>query len=107
MPDFSGTTLILYNRSGTADTDKNGLTPDEGDPMPYFNYHAAAKRLLRAGKLRDFRIVAHYHGISPALLLYFDDPDRPVMPIREHRFDEYLSLIAALYPPREAGENVD
>lgn len=72
--------------------------------MPYFNYHAAAKRLLRAGKLRDFRIAAHYHGISPALLLYFDDPDRPVMPIREHRFDEYLSLIAALYPPYTAEE---
>lgn len=72
--------------------------------MPYYNYHATAQRLLRAGKLRDWQIVEHYRGISPALLLFFDDPRHPVMPIREHRFDEYFSLIASLYPPDTAGE---
>lgn len=66
--------------------------------MPYFNYHATARRLLREGKLRDLRVVEEYHGISPALLLYFDDPDHPVMPIREHRFDAYFALIHTLYP---------
>lgn len=72
--------------------------------MPYFNYHATAQHLLRAGKLRDLRVVERYHGISPALLLYFDDDAHPVMPIREHRFDEYFSLIASLYPPDTTGE---
>lgn len=72
--------------------------------MPYFNYHATAQHLLRAGKLRDLRVVERYHGISPALLLYFDDAAHPVMPIREHRFDEYFSLIASLYPPDAAQE---
>ena len=86
-PDFSGATLLLHNRHGSADTEKNGLTPGGRDTMPYFSYHATARRLIRAGKLRDFRIVEHYRGISPALLLYFDDPARPVMPNREQRFD--------------------
>lgn len=72
--------------------------------MPYFNYHATAQHLLRAGKLRDLRVVERYRGISPALLLYFDDAAHPVMPIREHRFDEYFSLIASLYPPETTGE---
>ena len=62
--------------------------------MPYFNYHATAKRLIRKGRLCGFRFVEEYHGIRPALLLFFDDPSHPVMPIREHRFDEYLPLIA-------------
>lgn len=67
--------------------------------MPYFNYHATVRRLLRENKLTGMRLVENYHGISPALLLFFDDPRHPVMPIREHRFDEYFSLIASLYPP--------
>lgn len=75
----------------------------KGDDMPYFNYHATVKRLIREGKLRDLRIVGHYHGISPALLLYFDDADHPVMPIREHRFDEYFTLIHTQYPPDAPG----
>ena len=62
--------------------------------MPYFNYHATAKRLIREGRLTGFRFVPEYRGISPALLLFFDDPRHPVMPIREHRFSEYLTLLS-------------
>ena len=61
--------------------------------MAYFSYHATAKRLIAEGKLRSFRIVEEYHGISPALLLLFDDPKHPVMPIREERFPEYLPIL--------------
>lgn len=59
----------------------------------YFNYHATAKRLIAEGRLTDYRIVEQYHGIAPALLLFFDDPKRPVMPIRESHWEEYLPLI--------------
>ncbi len=62
--------------------------------MPYFNYHATAKRLIREGKLISFRIVEEYNGISPAMVLFFDDPAHPVMPIREAHFAEYLSLLS-------------
>ncbi len=61
--------------------------------MPYFNYHATAKRLIAEGRLLGYRIVDDYRGIRPALLLFFEDARHPVMPIREHRFDEYLGLL--------------
>lgn len=61
--------------------------------MAYFNYHATAKRLIREGKLISWRIVESYNGISPAMVLFFDDPVHPVMPIREARFAEYINLL--------------
>ena len=64
--------------------------------MAYFNYHATAKRLIREGKLRGYVVVEKYKNISPALLLFFDDTRHPVMPIREHRWEEYRELIVRL-----------
>ena len=61
--------------------------------MAYFPYHAVARRLIAEGKLIGYRIVPKYHGIAPALLLFFEDTRHPVMPIRAHRFDEYFPLI--------------
>lgn len=61
--------------------------------MPYFNYHARAKKLIKDGKLKSYLFVEEYNGISPALLLFFDDLRHPIMPIREHRFDEYKELL--------------
>ena len=63
--------------------------------MGYFSYHAMVRRLIREGRLQGYRIVPVYRGISPALLLFFDDARRPVLPIREHKFDEYLPLLRA------------
>ncbi len=65
----------------------------EVNSLAYFNYHATAKRLIRQGKLRDFYFTADYRGITPALVLIFDDFDHPVMPIRQHRWNEYLPLL--------------
>ncbi len=59
--------------------------------MAYFNYHAKAKNLIAQGHLTDYKIVDNWNGISPALVLYFDN-NRPV-PIREHKWDEYMLLI--------------
>ena len=59
--------------------------------MAYFNYHAKAQNLIKSGHLVKFEIVQKWNSISPALFLYFDN-NKP-MPIREHRFDEYLRLL--------------
>ena len=59
--------------------------------MSYFNYHAKAKRLIREGHLMGFEFREEYHGIKPVLLLFFDNGT--CMPIREHKFEEYLKMI--------------
>ena len=59
--------------------------------MTYFNYHAKAKRKISEGKLIKYEIVENWNGIKPALVLYFSDC--PPMPIREHKFDEYINII--------------
>lgn len=59
--------------------------------MGYFNYHAKAKKLIHDGELVNFEFVNSYHGISPALVLYFNN-HKP-MPIREYRWHEYYELI--------------
>lgn len=62
--------------------------------MPYFNYHAKIKKLLRENKLIFYEIVDDYHGIKPALVLYFSSGE--VYPIREHKFSEYLQILSEL-----------
>lgn len=61
--------------------------------MPYFNYHANARRLIADGKLTGYIFVEKYRNISPALILMFNDEKHPIIPIREHRFDEYLKIL--------------
>ena len=60
----------------------------------YYSYHAAVKKRISAGLLQGFMIVESYHGIRPAMLLLFEDPVRPVMPIRVERWADYLPLLA-------------
>ena len=59
--------------------------------MAYFNYHAKAQGLIKNGHCVKAEIVEKYKDISPALILYFDNHIQ--MPIRLHRFDEYLDLL--------------
>lgn len=61
--------------------------------MPYFNYHATAKKLIAEGKLIRYYVTERHGHISPALVLLFDDEKHPIMPIREHRWEEYLPLL--------------
>lgn len=61
--------------------------------MSYFNYHGTAKRLISEGKLTGYYFTEKHPSFSPALVLLFDDPKHPVMPIREYRFSEYLPLL--------------
>ena len=68
-------------------------TKNGGMKMPYFNYHATAKRLIAEGRLIGYRFVENYRSISPALLLFFDDQRHPVMPIRAERWEEYENYL--------------
>ena len=61
--------------------------------MGYFNYHATAKRLIRDGKLVEYRFVPEYNGIKDVLLLVFNDERHPFMPIRKNRWREYFNLL--------------
>lgn len=61
--------------------------------MAYFNYHAKIKNLIKNGKLIGFKFVDEYNGIHPALLLFFRDTTHAIMPVRAHKFDEYLKIL--------------
>ncbi|MBE6729991.1 MAG: thermostable hemolysin delta-VPH [Ruminococcaceae bacterium] len=61
--------------------------------MPYFNYHAAAKHLISMGKLKEYYYTEKYGNITPALILVFDDIKHPIMPIRRHRWEEYILIL--------------
>jgi len=58
----------------------------------YFNYHAKVKRLIESGRATGYIFCKEYKKISPCLLIFFDD-ERP-MPIRQHKFEEYMFLLA-------------
>lgn len=61
--------------------------------MSYFNYHATIKRLIKDGKLISYHYQKNYNGISPALVLLFNDSRHPVMVVRQHRFLEYENIL--------------
>jgi len=62
----------------------------------YYNYHAKAKQLISEGHLAGYEYVDSYNGISPCLLLFFDN-HKP-MPIRDYRWNEYIPLISSATP---------
>lgn len=57
----------------------------------YYSYHNEAKKLIKEGHLIDFYFAKKYNYIKPALVLVFDN--HIPMPIREHKWQEYLIYI--------------
>ena len=57
----------------------------------YFNYHSKVKKIIDEDIVVKIEIVDEYHGIKPAMILYFKN--HPPMPIREHKWDEYISIL--------------
>lgn len=57
----------------------------------YFNYHAKVKRLIKEGEVVKIEFFKSYNKISPAMVIYFKN--NPPMPIREHKWEEYLKLL--------------
>ena len=44
--------------------------------MPYFNYHAKCKNLIKSNHLIGVTIFKSYRHISPAMVLYFDNAQK-------------------------------
>jgi len=61
--------------------------------MPYFNYHATIKKLIKEGKLIGYYFTQKHNSISPALVLIFNDSTHPVMPVRKEKWEMYLPLL--------------
>lgn len=61
--------------------------------MAYYNYHATIRRLIKENKLISYHYEQNYNGISPALVLLFNDNRHPVMPVREYRWHEYQKIL--------------
>lgn len=61
--------------------------------MGYYNYHGMIKRRLRSGESCSVEIKEAYNGISPAIIIIFNDR---VYPIREYRFEEYFAIFQEL-----------
>ena len=61
--------------------------------MAYFNYHATIKKLINQNKLIGYYFTNKHNNISPALVFVFDDIKHLLMPIRKHRWNEYLPLL--------------
>lgn len=61
--------------------------------MGYYNYHAMLKRRLRSGESFSVEINETYKGITPAMIIIFNDR---VYPIREYRFEEYFAVFEEL-----------
>ena len=59
--------------------------------MSYFNYHARAKKLIKEGFFKEYKIVEEYNGIKPAMVLFFKN-SRPI-PIRKNKWGEYKQII--------------
>lgn len=59
----------------------------------YFSYHNKAKQLIKEDKLIAWYFTKKHNSISPALVLIFADYKHHKMPIREYKWNEYLSIL--------------
>ncbi|AOW08790.1 hypothetical protein EM308_04315 [Flavobacterium gilvum] len=57
-----------------------------------YPYHNKIKSRIANNELVHFEFVEKYKNISPCLLLYFRT-EPFIRPIREHRFEEYNTLL--------------
>lgn len=57
----------------------------------YFNYHHKVKKAIETDQITKIEIVDNWNGISPAMVIHFKN--NAPMPIREHKWDEYIKFI--------------
>lgn len=60
-----------------------------------YPYHKKIKQRIKNNELIKYEYVEKYKLISPCLLLHFDTEPK-LRPIREHRFEEYETLLKAI-----------
>lgn len=58
-----------------------------------YPYHNKIKQRIKNNELTGYEYVKEYNSISPCLLLYFSTEPK-IRPIRQHRFEEYETLLA-------------
>ncbi len=59
-----------------------------------YPYHNKIKQRIKNKELIKYEYVDKYKSISPCLLLYFHTEPK-IRPIREHRFEEYETILKA------------
>lgn len=57
-----------------------------------YPYHNKIKQRIDNGELVKYEFVDQYKKIAPCLILYFST-EPYLRPIRQHRFEEYKSLL--------------
>lgn len=60
-----------------------------------YPYHNKIKARIANQELIKYEYVERYKNIAPCLVLYFNT-EPYIRPIREHRFEEYEAIFAAL-----------
>lgn len=73
--------------------------------MPYFNYHAKVKSLIKSGECLCASLLNKYNHIKPAMVFYFKN-HKP-MPIRDYMWNEYLRLIKQYNIQLDNPDNID
>ena len=68
--------------------------------MPYFDYHARVKKMIREGKLQKYWFDKCYKNMGFCLLLNFGEK---TYPIREEKFFDYFELIGDNYSITQVG----
>lgn len=66
--------------------------------MSYFSYHNKIQNLIKQGLLTEYYFDSNYNKIGFCLVLVID---KKLYPIREHRFEDYFSLIGSLYTTKK------
>jgi hypothetical protein len=60
----------------------------------YYSYHNKIKKLIKEGKLLDYKFADTYNNISPCLILYImQDDGVKAYPIRDYRWNEYYQYL--------------
>ena len=60
-----------------------------------YPYHQTIKKRISNNELIKYEFVEEYNKIKPCLLLYFSTYPY-IKPIRQHKFNEYLTIIKQL-----------
>ena len=58
--------------------------------MPYFNYHAKIKSLIKGNHLTGVEFYEKWNNINDCYVLFFDN--HIPMPVRDYRIDGYINF---------------
>lgn len=71
-----------------------------------YPYHNTIKKRIKNGELIGYDFVENYRNIGECLLLYFNTPPFQ-RPIRPHKYQEYVDILADWERNRRANNATD